>query len=100
MRPPMAKKTMPAARSIQCLARVKRRRTGVEDMNTTTTAYQIRAAAKTRPIISTMSQMGVAAVTDVAKTEVNKTIGLGVGQGDNKPEAKGTTRADPAQASH
>ncbi len=41
-------------------------------MKTLAMLYQVRAAAKTRPIITAMSQTGVVEVTDVAKTEVNR----------------------------
>ena len=71
-------KTASAARSIQCRARTKRRRTGVDDIKTLTMLYQIRAVAKTRPIIRIISQAGVADVTAVAKTEINTPTALGL----------------------
>ena len=84
----MPRKTASAARSIQCQARTKRRRTGVGDIKTLTMLYQIRALAKIRPIIRVISQAGVADVTAVAKTEINKTTALGlVGEKNSKRTA-------------
>jgi uncharacterized ferredoxin-like protein len=81
-------KTASAARSIQCRARTKRRRTGVDDIKTLTMLYQIKAVAKIRPIIRVISQAGVADVTAVAKTEINKTTALGlVGEKYSKRKA-------------
>jgi hypothetical protein len=78
-------KQTPAALSIQCLARWKRRITGPEDMNRLTQEYQTRDDAVTRPIISSISQVGVEAVTAVAKTLANSTIALGLVSVTRKP---------------
>src|SRR5882672_6485296 len=71
--PPRPMKQTPAARSIQCRARWKRRITGPDDMNRLTQEYQTRDDAVTRAIISTISERGVEAVTAVAKTLANST---------------------------
>ena len=88
-------KTASAARSIQCRARTKRRRTGVDDIKTLTVLYQIKAVAKIRPIIRVISQAGVADVTAVAKTEINKTTALGL-VGKKIFETKSTSRTRTA----
>ncbi len=91
----MPRKTASAARSIQCRARTKRRRTGVDDIKTLTMLYQIKAVAKIRPIIRVISQAGVADVTAVAKTEINKTTALGL-VGEKIFETKSTSRTRTA----
>src|SRR5260370_14348363 len=78
-------KQTPAARSIQCLARWKRRITGPEDMKRLTQEYQVRDDADTSAIISPISQSGVDAVTAVAKTLANRTIAFGLVRVTRKP---------------
>src|SRR4030095_5225643 len=83
--PPRPMKQTPAALSIQCLARWKRRITRPDDMKRLTQEYQTRDDVVTRPIIRTISQVGVEWVTAVAKTLANSTIALGLVRVTRKP---------------
>ena len=58
-------------------------------MNRLTSAYQVSALAKTRPIMAAISQAGVVSVTAVAKTLANSTMALGFVSVTRNPNSSG-----------